>query len=99
MKFTADVVHEAPRPHESDRFCTVPIEGDSAFEVAQRVADIAARRRFGDDGMSGFIVCTNAGEDEGTRVVEFRAVIGIFRLKEGMGVLDGVTINVRLNAV
>jgi hypothetical protein len=88
MKFTADVVHQAPRPHEEDRFCTVPVEGDNAMQVAQRVAELAARRRYGDDGETGYVVRINANT--------FAAAIGTQSIVDGQAKLDGVTIKITL---
>lgn len=89
MKFTADVVHQSPRPHEDDRFCTVPIEGDGAMDVAQHVAEIAARRRYGEDGATGFYVRRDAKT--------FHATIGTMSIIEGQNKLDGVTIKITLS--
>jgi hypothetical protein len=88
MKFTADVVHQSPRPHEDDRFCTVPIEGDNALEIACRVAEIAARRRYGDEGATGFVVRLDAKT--------FGASIGKASIVEGQHKLTGVTLKITL---
>lgn len=87
MKFTADVRHQSTRPHEDDRFCTVPIEGDP-FQVARIVADAAARRRYGDAGMSSFLIRRDART--------FEASIGEYKREECLGFVRGVTIVIRL---
>lgn len=88
MKFTANVDHESARPHEADHFCTVPIEGDGAFDAARTVANLAARRRYGDDGEAAYV--------EQVDRMRFRAAIGVFHAVEGQGVVKGVTVNIRL---
>jgi hypothetical protein len=88
VKFTADVIHQSPRPHEEDRFCTVPVEGDNAMAVAARVAELAATRRYGDEGATGFVVRINADT--------FAASIGKAHIVEAQHKLDGVTIKITL---
>ena len=88
MRFTADVIHQCARPHEDDRFCTVPLEGDSAMEIANRVAEAAATRRYGDDGATGMALRINANT--------FVAFIGLPAILEGQHKLNGVTIKITL---
>jgi hypothetical protein len=88
LKMNADVKHLSARQREDDRFCTVPVEGESTWDIARTVADIAARRRYGDDGISGFVMQTD------TR--HFNAVIGKYRFDTGKAILDGVTIAIHL---
>lgn len=90
MKFSAEVIHQAARPNEEDRFCTVPLIGDSALSIANRVAEQAARRRFGDKGETGFALRINANT--------FCACIGSPAIVEGQYKLDGVTIKITLLA-
>jgi hypothetical protein len=85
-RFTADVVHLAADPRESDRFCTVAIEGD-AFTVARHVANLAARRRYGDEAESSFLMqCAPCA---------FQAAIGVYRCEAGQGVVRGGTVAIR----
>lgn len=88
MRFTAEVIHQCPRPHEDDRFSTVPLIGDSAMEIAMRVAEAAARRRYGDEGETGYVVRINADT--------FASAIGKSAIVEGQHKLDGVTIKITL---
>lgn len=85
MRYRADVVHQSVHPSDGDPFDTVPIEGD-AYEVAQRVAELAARRRYGDDGFVGYVACV--GEDR------FLGAIGVYERRGGQGVTRGVTISI-----
>ena len=90
MRFSADVVHQSVRPADDDRFNTAPMEAADEWEAARRVADLAARRRYGDEGQSGFITRVGA--------YRFRATIGDYYLREGQAVTVGVTVAIHILA-
>jgi hypothetical protein len=55
QRFHSEVVHHSTNPADDDRFTVVPIEAASAIDAARRIAQIAARRRYQDDGSVGFL--------------------------------------------
>ena len=89
MKFAADVVHQSTRRHDEDRFCVVPIEAASAADAARKVAEIAAVRRYEEDGSVGYLSPT---ETEGW----FRATIGEQKRSHDGITLAGVTITIHV---
>lgn len=89
MRYAADVAHYSPRKGNEDFFSVVPVEGQNAMEAARRVAEIAAARRYMEDGCVGFLSQTGDGQF-------FRASIGVQRpSREGVS-LHGVTISIHV---
>lgn len=88
-RYTADVVHLTAVAGQDDRFCTVAFEGADAYAAARLVANMAARRRYGEGAESSFLVKTGEGE--------FNAAIGCYRREGGWGRVAGVTIVIRLH--
>lgn len=89
MRFAADVVHQTVRPESDDRFTVVPVEGASAIDAARRVAEIAAVRRYEEDGSVGYLSPTTT---EGW----FRAAIGVQRRSDDGIATHGVTISIHV---
>lgn len=87
-RYTADVVHLSACAGDDDRFCTVPFEGADEHAAARLVADMAARRRYGDDAESSFLQRMNP--------CQFTAAIGNYQRRGGYGRVAGVTILIRL---
>jgi hypothetical protein len=87
MKATARVLYQSTRPVEDNGFTTVPIGGATEEEIAQRVAQIAARHHYGETGTTGFM-CRRTGGG-------FNACIGEYV----NGVLEGVTVVIHLEEV
>lgn len=60
MRYAADVVHQTIHPaDDDDRFCIVPIEASGQWDAARRVAEIAAARRYEEDGCVGFLTAAS----------------------------------------
>lgn len=90
MRYAADVVHQTVRPESDDRFTVIPVEGASEIDAARRVAEIAAVRRYEEDGSVGYLVVV--GETEGW----FRAAIGVQRRSDDGIATHGVTISIHV---
>ena len=89
MRYAADVVHQSVRPHDDDRFTVVPVEAATEIEAARRVAEIAAVRRYEEDGCVGYLSPAMGGG-------WFRASIGDkHRSHDGIA-LHGVTISIHV---
>jgi hypothetical protein len=88
-RFHSEVVHLSTSPKDDDRFTVVPIEASGAMEAARRIAEIAARRRYGEQGFVGG-VWTTENDDR------FLASIGDYHLEGTNGVTVGVTIAIRV---
>ena len=89
QRFHSEVVHHSTRPADDDRFTVVPIEAADAISAAQRIAEIAARRRYSDDGSVGYVSPAEA-------VGRYRAAIGVqYPSADGI-VLKGVTISIHV---
>jgi hypothetical protein len=92
MRFAADVVHQSAHPYDDDRFTVVPIEAGTAADAARKVAEIAAVRRYDEDGSVGYLA--HAG-----KAGWYRAAIGVQQKSaDGIG-LNGVTISIHVWAV
>ena len=59
MRYAADVVHQSVRPGSDDRFTVVPIEAGTEIDAARKVAEIAAIRRYDEDGNVGYVSDTS----------------------------------------
>jgi hypothetical protein len=92
MRYAADVVHQSVRPHDDDRFAVVPIEAADASEAARKVAEIAAARRFEEDGTVGYV-------SPSATTGWFRAAIGEQKRSHDGIALHGVTISIHVWAV
>jgi hypothetical protein len=89
MLYAADVVHHSVRPEDDDRFCLVPIEASGAMDAARKVAEIAAARRYEEDGSVGFL---SPSAKEGW----YRASIGEQERSADGIALRGVTISIHV---
>jgi hypothetical protein len=89
MRYAADVVHQSVRPNDNDRFTVVPIEAATLADAAHMVAEIAAVRRYEEDGSVGYVSPT--GSDGW-----YRAAIGEQRRSADGIALHGVTISIHV---
>jgi hypothetical protein len=89
QKFHSEVIHHSTNPADDDRFTVVPVEAASAIDAARRIAEIAARRRYQDDGSVGFL---SPAEWPG----RFRAAIGVQVGSEDGIRTAGVTISIHV---
>jgi hypothetical protein len=85
QRFHSEVTTLTTRAADADHFTVVPIEAADAMSAAQRIAEIAARRRFEDDGSVGFL------RWDGTDGW-YRATIGVQHPSNDGIVLKGVSI-------
>jgi hypothetical protein len=85
QRFSSQVLTQTAKAADSDRFEVVPIEAADAMSAARRIADIAARRRYQENGSVGYV---SPGADEGF----FLAAIGVQYPCETGITLKGVTI-------
>jgi hypothetical protein len=90
MRYAADVVHQSARPGDDDRFTVVPVEAGSTIEAARKTAEIAAARRYEEQGSVGFLAPASRGEGW------FRASIGEQRKSADGIALRGVTITIHV---
>lgn len=91
MRYSAYVTHHSTKPNDGDEFSVVPIEASDAFAAARRIAEIAARRRYNDEGQVAYI----QRRDDNS----FLANIGTFEFHQCNGVTRGCAITIRLRAV
>jgi hypothetical protein len=89
MRYAADVTHHSVRPHDDDRFTVVPIEAATEIEAARKVAEIAAVRRYEEDGSVGYLSPAMGGG-------WFRASIGEQKRSADGITLQGVTISIHV---
>ena len=89
MRYAADVVHQSVRPHDDDRFTVVPVEAGTELEAARRVAEIAAVRRYEEDGSVGYV---SPGLGDGW----YRASVGVQQRSHDGIALHGVTISIHV---
>jgi hypothetical protein len=94
QRFHSEVVTLSARKADDDRFTVVPIEAADAMSAAQRIAEIAARRRYSDDGSVGYVqpVQWSAANADAW----YRATIGIQHPANDGIVLKGVTISIHV---
>ena len=90
-QFTATVTHQTPTPGGEDSFQAIT-KAKTEIEAARNIADLAAERKFGEQGISAYLVETNDG---------FRAFIGvpIKRKRNGNMVTRGTTVNIHIKSV
>jgi hypothetical protein len=89
QRYHSEVQTLTTRAADHDRFTVVPIEGVSAADAARQIAQIAARRRFDDDGSVGFL------RWDGTDGW-YRATIGVQQRSHDGIALKGVTISIHV---
>jgi hypothetical protein len=85
QRYHSEVQTLTTRKAEFDRFTVVPIEAVSKADAARQIAQIAARRRFDDDGSVGYLAWE--GNDGW-----YRATIGVQHPSPDGIVLKGVSI-------
>jgi hypothetical protein len=91
MRYAAHVTHHSTKPNDGDEFTVVPIEASDELAAARRIAEIAARRRFQDEGAVAYV---HRRSDN-----VFLATIGVFKLSASNGVTHGCAISIRLRDV
>ena len=89
QSFNSEVVTLAARRVDEDRFSVVPIEAADAMSAAQRIAEIATRRRYAENGSVGYV-----SPAEG--VGRYRAAIGVQYPSDDGITLKGVTVEIRV---
>ena len=89
QRFHSEVIHHSTRPADDDRFTVVPIEAADAISAARRIAEIAARRRYEDDGSVGYLSWDGTGG-------YYRATIGVQYPSHDGITLRGVTISIHV---
>jgi hypothetical protein len=89
MKYAASVAHHSARRAEEDRFNVASIEAVSAIEAARKVAEIAAVRRYDEDGNVGYVSPSPDGD-------VFLAAIGTQQRSADGITLAGVTISIHV---
>jgi hypothetical protein len=93
QRYHSEVHTLTTRAADDDRFTVVPIEAADAISAARRIAEIAARRRFDDDGSVGYLSPDSAFARVGGHQHEwFRATIGVQHPANDGIVLKGVSI-------
>ena len=90
MRYAADVVHQSARADEADPFSVVPVEAATEIEAARKTAEIAAARRYEEQGSVGFLAPSSRGDGW------FRASIGQQRRSADGIALRGVTITIHV---
>ena len=89
QRFHSEVKTLAARPADADHFTVVPIEAADAMSAAQRIAEIATRRRYEDGGSVGYV-----SPAEG--VGRYRAAIGVQSPSDDGITLKGVTVEIHV---
>jgi hypothetical protein len=89
QRFHSEVQTLTSRAADRDHFTVVPIEATDAISAARRIAEIAARRRYSEDGSVGFL---SPAEGAG----QYRAAIGVQYPSDDGIVLKGVTIAIHV---
>jgi hypothetical protein len=89
QRFHSEVQTLTTRPADRDHFTVVPIEAADAISAARRIAEIAARRRYDDDGSVGYLSW------DGTDGF-YRATIGVQQRSHDGIALKGVTISIHV---
>ena len=89
QKFHSEVKTLTARPADADHFTVVPIEAADAPSAARRIAEIAARRRYEDDGSVGYLSWDGTGG-------YYRATIGVQYPSHDGITLRGVTISIHV---
>jgi hypothetical protein len=94
QRFHSDVVTLSARRADEDRFTVVPIEAADAISAARQIAEIAARRRYGDDGSVGYV--SPAALVHNMQDGFYRATIGVQHPANDGIMLRGVTISIHV---
>jgi hypothetical protein len=89
QRFHSEIVTLSAQKADDDRFSVVPIEAADAMGAAKRIAEIAARRRYQENGSVGYV-----SPAEG--VGRYRAAIGVQYPSESGITLRGVTISIHV---
>ena len=89
MRYGADVAHQSVRPQDDDRFTVASVEAGDEFEAVRKVAQIAALRRYDEDGSVGFL---ERAHGEG----RYLATIGVQERSADGIALRGVTISIHV---
>ena len=89
QRFHSEVVTLATRRADEDRFTVVPIMAADAMSAARRIAEIAARRRYSEDGSVGYLSWDGTGG-------YYRASIGVQYPSHDGITLKGVTISIHV---
>ena len=97
MRYAASVAHHSARRAEEDRFNVASVEAVSAIEAARKVAEIAAVRRYDEDGSVGYVVSPSPdGETIDVDEYFFLAAIGTQQRSADGITLAGVTISIHV---
>ena len=94
QRYHSEVQTLTTRKADFDRFTVVPIEAADAISAARRIAEIAARRRYGDDGSVGYV--SPAALVHNMQDGFYRATIGVQHPANDGIVLKGVTISIHV---
>jgi hypothetical protein len=94
QRYHSEVQTLSTRAADDDRFSVVPIEAADAISAARRIAEIAARRRYGDDGSVGYV--SPAALVQNMQDGFYRATIGVQHPANDGVVLKGVTISIHV---
>jgi hypothetical protein len=89
QRFHSEVKTLAARAADRDHFTVVPIEAADAISAARRIAEIATRRRYQENGSVGYV-----SPAEG--VGRYRAAIGVQYPSDDGITLKGVTIAIHV---
>ena len=89
QRFHSEIVTLSAQKADDDRFSVVPIEAADAMSAAKRIAEIAARRRYQENGSVGYV---SPAESVG----RYRAAIGVQYPSDDGIVLKGVTISIHV---
>jgi hypothetical protein len=94
QRYHSEIITLSAQKADDDRFTVVPIEAADAMSAAQRIAEIAARRRYGDDGSVGYV--SPAALVQNMQDGFYRATIGVQHPANDGIVLKGVTISIHV---
>jgi hypothetical protein len=94
QRYHSEVQTLTTRAADDDRFTVVPIDALDAISAARRVAELAARRRYGDGGSVGYV--SPAAFVHNMQDGFYRAAIGVQQRSHDGIVLKGVTISIHV---
>jgi hypothetical protein len=89
QRFHSEVVTLSAQRADEDRFTVVPLMAADAMSAAQRIAEIATRRRYQENGSVGYV-----SPAEG--VGRYRAAIGVQYPSDDGIMLRGVTVEIHV---
>jgi hypothetical protein len=89
QRYHSEIITLSAKKADDDRFTVVPIEAADAMSAAQRIAEIAARRRYSDDGSVGYV-------SPSATTGWYRAAIGVQQRSHDGIALKGVTISIHV---